>query len=68
MKTIELAKYGPVIPVIVIDSINDAVPVAESLLAGGIKVLEITLRSDCALNAGVDPNGWDRLLYEQFDF
>ena len=42
MKTIELAKYGPVIPVIVIDSISDAVPVAKSLLAGGIRVLEIT--------------------------
>ena len=48
MKTIDLAKYGPVIPVIVIDNIDDAVPLAESLLAGGIKVLEVTLRSECA--------------------
>ena len=51
MKTIDLAKYGPVIPVIVIDNIDDAVPLAESLLAGGIKVLEVTLRSECALKA-----------------
>jgi len=51
MKTIELAKYGPVIPVIVIEDINDAVPMAEALLAGGIKVLEITLRTKCALKA-----------------
>ena len=51
MKTIDLAKYGPVIPVIVIDNIEDAVPLAESLLAGGIKVLEVTLRSECALKA-----------------
>jgi len=51
MKTIELAKYGPVIPVIVIEDINDAVPMAEALLAGGVKVLEVTLRTDCALRA-----------------
>ena len=51
MKTIELIKHGPVIPVIVIEDINDAVPIAESLLAGGIKVLEITLRTNCALKA-----------------
>jgi 2-dehydro-3-deoxyphosphogluconate aldolase/(4S)-4-hydroxy-2-oxoglutarate aldolase len=51
MKIIELAKYGPVIPVIVIEDINDAVPIAEALLAGGIKVLEITLRTKCALKA-----------------
>ena len=51
MKTIELAKYGPVIPVIVIDDINDAVPMAEALLAGGVKVLEVTLRTNCALAA-----------------
>ena len=51
MKTIELAKYGPVIPVIVIEDIEDAVPMAEALLAGGVKVLEITLRTKCALRA-----------------
>ena len=51
MKTIELAKYGPVIPVIVIEDIEDAVPMAEALLAGGVKVLEITLRTKCALKA-----------------
>ena len=49
MKTIELAKFGPVIPVIVIDRVEDAVPVASSLIEGGIKVLEVTLRSNCAL-------------------
>ena len=51
MKTIELVKYGPVIPVIVIEDINDAVPMAEALLAGGVKVLEVTLRTNCALAA-----------------
>ena len=38
MQTIELVKYGPVIPVIVIDDVDDAVPIAEALLAGGVKV------------------------------
>ena len=51
MKTIELAKYGPVNPEIVIEDINDAVPMAEALLAGGVKVLEVTLRTNCALAA-----------------
>jgi 2-dehydro-3-deoxyphosphogluconate aldolase/(4S)-4-hydroxy-2-oxoglutarate aldolase len=51
MNTLELANYGPVIPVIVINHIDDAVPIAESLLEGGIRVLEITMRSECALDA-----------------
>ena len=51
MKTIELANYGPVIPVIVIDNVEEAVPMAEALLEGGIRVLEVTLRSNCALQA-----------------
>jgi len=51
MKTIELAKYGPVIPVIVINHIDEAVPLAEALIEGGIKVLEVTLRTECALKA-----------------
>jgi 2-dehydro-3-deoxyphosphogluconate aldolase / (4S)-4-hydroxy-2-oxoglutarate aldolase len=49
MKTLDLATYGPVIPVIVINKIEDAVPMAEALLEGGIKVLEITLRTPIAL-------------------
>ena len=51
MKTIELAQYGPVIPVIVINHIDEAVPLAEALIEGGIKVLEVTLRTECALKA-----------------
>jgi 2-dehydro-3-deoxyphosphogluconate aldolase/(4S)-4-hydroxy-2-oxoglutarate aldolase len=42
---------GPVMPVIVIQDINDAIPLAKALLAGGIKVLEITLRTPIALEA-----------------
>ena len=38
-----------VIPVMVIEREADAIPMAEALVAGGIKVLEITLRTPCAL-------------------
>lgn len=48
MNTLDLAKEGPVIPVIVINRVEDAVPMAEALLEGGIKVLEVTLRTSCA--------------------
>lgn len=45
----ELLAENPVVPVIVIEKIEDAVPLAQSLLAGGIRLLEVTLRSDAAL-------------------
>lgn len=51
MNTLDLANHGPVIPVIVINKVEDAVPMAEALLAGGIKVLEVTMRTTCALQA-----------------
>ncbi|MEM9103702.1 MAG: bifunctional 4-hydroxy-2-oxoglutarate aldolase/2-dehydro-3-deoxy-phosphogluconate aldolase [Pseudomonadota bacterium] len=41
----------PLVPVLVIDDIDDALPLAEALLAGGINIMEITLRSDVAMNA-----------------
>lgn len=53
MNTLDLANYGPVIPVIVINRVEDAVPMAAALLEGGIRVLEITLRTSCAL-AGME--------------
>lgn len=42
---------GPVIPVIVIKDLKTAVPIAKALVAGGIKVLEVTLRTPVALDA-----------------
>ncbi len=42
---------GPVMPVMVIQNLEDAVPLAKALVAGGIKVLEITLRTPIALDA-----------------
>lgn len=47
--TLSLASHGPVIPVIVLQRVADAVPLAEALLAGGVKVLEVTMRTPVAL-------------------
>ena len=52
--TIDIAALldrAPVVPVIVIDDENVAVPLARALVAGGLPVLEVTLRTDCALSA-----------------
>lgn len=46
-----IMRTAPVIPVIVIDRIEDAVPLARALVAGGLTVLEVTLRTACALQA-----------------
>lgn len=46
-----LMKTAPVIPVLVIDDVRHAVPIAEALVAGGLPVLEVTLRTPCALDA-----------------
>jgi 2-dehydro-3-deoxyphosphogluconate aldolase/(4S)-4-hydroxy-2-oxoglutarate aldolase len=48
---LELAAPGPVIPVIVIQRLADAVPLARALVAGGVRVLEVTLRTPVALQA-----------------
>ncbi len=42
---------APVIPVLVIERLEDAVPIAEALVAGGLPVLEVTLRTPAALDA-----------------
>ena len=49
--TLALAEHGPVIPVIVIQHLADAVPLARALVAGGVRVLEVTLRTPVALAA-----------------
>ena len=48
---LDVLQAGPVVPVIVIKKVEHAVPLAKALLAGGIKVLEVTLRSDAAIDA-----------------
>ena len=49
MNTLTLASHGPVIPVIVIRRLEDAVPLARALVAGGVRVLEVTLRTPVAM-------------------
>jgi 2-dehydro-3-deoxyphosphogluconate aldolase / (4S)-4-hydroxy-2-oxoglutarate aldolase len=46
---IELAGLGPVIPVIVLQRVEHAVPMARALVAGGVRVMEVTLRTPVAL-------------------
>ena len=45
----ELLELSPVMPVVVLDDVAHAVPVAEALLRGGIRVIEVTLRTPAAL-------------------
>jgi 2-dehydro-3-deoxyphosphogluconate aldolase/(4S)-4-hydroxy-2-oxoglutarate aldolase len=49
MNPLDLVSYGPVIPVIVIHHVEDAVPLARALVDGGVRVLEVTLRTPVAL-------------------
>lgn len=42
---------GPVIPVIVIEDVAHAVPLAKALVAGGVRVLEVTLRTEAGLES-----------------
>jgi 2-dehydro-3-deoxyphosphogluconate aldolase/(4S)-4-hydroxy-2-oxoglutarate aldolase len=51
MDALDLMRAGPVIPVIVIDNLAHAVPLARALVAGGVRVLEVTLRTPVALDA-----------------
>ncbi|MBL0076355.1 MAG: bifunctional 4-hydroxy-2-oxoglutarate aldolase/2-dehydro-3-deoxy-phosphogluconate aldolase [Rhodocyclaceae bacterium] len=47
----EIMQISPVMPVLVINREEDAVPLARALVAGGLRVLEITLRTSAALEA-----------------
>ena len=47
----KMCESAPMVPVLTIDEIASAVPLAQALVAGGIHVLEITLRTDSALAA-----------------
>ena len=49
--TLALCRLAPVIPVLVIDDLAHAIPLARALVAGGLPVLEVTLRTDCAIEA-----------------
>jgi len=47
----DILQQSPVVPVIVIDRLEQAVPLAQALVDGGLPVLEVTLRSDVAMRA-----------------
>jgi 2-dehydro-3-deoxyphosphogluconate aldolase/(4S)-4-hydroxy-2-oxoglutarate aldolase len=49
--TVTLLDRCPIVPVVVLDDPEQAVPLGEALLAGGIDVVEITLRTDAGLEA-----------------
>lgn len=47
----DLCSFAPVIPVLVIDDLATALPLAQALVTGGLPVLEVTLRTPCAYDA-----------------
>ncbi len=49
---------GPVVPVIVVKKLEHAVPMAKALVAGGVRVLEVTLRT--GVRPGGDPRDCQR--------
>lgn len=51
MNSEQVMRLAPVIPVIRIDRIEDAIPMAQALVRGGLKALEVTLRTPIALEA-----------------
>lgn len=51
MTLLDIMRTSPVIPVIAIDNPDHAVPLARALVAGGIRVLEVTLRTEHGLSA-----------------
>lgn len=48
---LDLARRGPVVPVIVVDRVEQAVPMARALVEGGVTALEVTLRTPAGLAA-----------------
>lgn len=47
----DILTLSPVIPVLAIKDVDQAVPLARALVSGGLKVIEVTLRTPCALDA-----------------
>ena len=50
MSVREILAVSPVMPVIVLDRVDDAIPLAKALVSGGIRVLEVTMRTPVALD------------------
>lgn len=58
MNAIDILKLSPIVPVVVLEDADHAIPLAEALLEGGINIMEITLRSDAALASIERIAGW----------
>jgi 2-dehydro-3-deoxyphosphogluconate aldolase/(4S)-4-hydroxy-2-oxoglutarate aldolase len=50
-KLADILRAGPVVPVITLERVEDAVPLARALVAGGLRLLEITLRTPAAADS-----------------
>lgn len=50
-KLADLLRAGPIVPVITLERVEDAVPLARALVAGGLRLLEITLRTPAAVDS-----------------
>ncbi|MEM0909759.1 MAG: bifunctional 4-hydroxy-2-oxoglutarate aldolase/2-dehydro-3-deoxy-phosphogluconate aldolase [Pseudomonadota bacterium] len=46
----DIFAQSPVVPVLVIERLDDALPIAKALMEGGVNVLEVTLRTDAAID------------------
>ena len=51
MNSLERLRNAAVVPVVVLENADDAVPTAQALLAGGVDVMEITFRTDAAADS-----------------
>ncbi|KQV66243.1 2-dehydro-3-deoxy-phosphogluconate aldolase [Rhizobium sp. Root1220] len=50
-KLLSILKLQPVVPVLIVDDVKSAVSLARALVAGGLKAIEITMRTSAALDA-----------------
>lgn len=46
----EICRLAPIVPVLVVENVSDARPLAQALVAGGLPALEVTLRTPAALD------------------
>ncbi|PJG82190.1 bifunctional 4-hydroxy-2-oxoglutarate aldolase/2-dehydro-3-deoxy-phosphogluconate aldolase [Caviibacterium pharyngocola] len=51
LTALDVLTAAPIVPVIAIKKLEDALPLAKALLDAGVRILEVTLRTDCALEA-----------------
>ena len=51
MSAYDVMLLSPIVPVIALENLDEALPLAEALLEGGISIMEITLRTEAGLNA-----------------